>query len=232
MLDENAQDAQDVQAAEDRVPDLPRDRFIPGMDPQVVQMLEKSKEVKEEKQQAEAAKILETIDDDFRLSAWGYTDPLKITRGKEVDWVRLKIKSVGVQDVIERTEKKAPRPPSQMKGYKKGSTEALAVGSQSAVIVREVDYSDPGYMEKLDAHNRRSGQIIMLAGLAYDWSDPNDKNKPILKGADVDSNNEIIDEDACLLKLRRMGITGSHYAMILKNIRGLTEDDEAREGLE
>lgn len=220
-----------TQSAVDRMPDVP-EQFIPGLDPAIASMGKKNQETKVAAQEKEAAKILETIDDDFVLSAWGYTDELKLTKGNDVQRFRLKIKSVGVQDVIERTEKTAPRPPSSVKGYKKGSAEALAVGSQIGVIVREVDYSDPAYMEKMDAHNRRSGQIILLAGLAYDWKDPKDSGRLILKGANVEATNDIIDEEACLLRLRRMGMTGAHYALVLKNIRGLTEDEEVREGRE
>lgn len=215
---------------ENLVPEIKE--HVAGIDPALVAYAKKEEATKIQSQEREAAKMLETLDEDFSLSAWGWTDELKITRGDKTEHVRLRIKSVGVQDVIENTEKKAPRPPSSMKSYKKGSAEALALGSQQAVIVREVDYSDPGYMEALDAHNRRSGQIILLGALAYDWYDPSDKNRLILKGADITIPNEIIDESKCLARLRRMGFTGPHYTIMLKNVRGLTEDEEAREAQE
>lgn len=194
-----------------------------------LQYYEEQKEEKEQQQKHDVARIIDNFDDDFTLSSWGYTSDLKITKGKETQSIQLKIKSVGVADVIEQTSKGQPRPPSTVKSYKKGTREALALGSKYDVIVREIDESDPAYLQQMEEHNRRSGQLIMLAGLAYDIDVPKGSGNFVLKGADVNSQSSIIDPDGALKWLRNRGITGSHYAQILKDIRGLTEDLEEQE---
>lgn len=195
-------------------------------------LVSEQKEEKAEQEQKDIARIIENFDDDFTLSSWGYTSDLKITKGPKKYAIQLKIKSVGVADVIEQTGKNQPRPPSVVKPYKKGSKEALALGSKYDVIVREIDESDPSYQQSMDEHNRRSGQLIMLAGLAYDIDVPKGSENWVLRGAELNSPSEIINPDGALKWLRDRGITGSHYSQILKDIRGLTEDVKEQEILE
>lgn len=181
---------------------------------------------KEKEQLEEVVRIIDNIDEDFSLSSWGYTSKLKITQGNKTEYIQLRIKSVGVSDVIEETSKGLPRPPSVMKTYKRGSVEANQLGAKHDVVVREIDESDPGYLSMLEEHNRKSGQIIVLSGLAYDlkW-----KGEPVLEGADTTRPNKIIDQDGAIKALRRIGISGAHYSQILRDIRGLTEDVEEQQ---
>ena len=199
------------------------------MPKEALQYHEELKAEKAEEVKKDLVRIIENFDDDFTLSSWGYTSDLKITRGPEVQAIKLKIKSVGVADVIEQTGKNQPRPPSAMKAMKKGSQEANALGYKHDVIVREIDEADPGYLQLIEDHNRRSGQLIMLAGLAYNIDVPKGSGNFVLKGADINAPSDIIDPDGALKWLRARGITGSHYAQILKDIRGLTEDIEEQE---
>ena len=198
------------------------------MPKEVLQYANEQAVEKQAEEKKEVARIIENFDDDFTLSSWGWTQ-LKVTRGEETESIKLKIKSVGVADVIEQTSKGQPRPPSAMKTYKSGSKEAAALGSKHPVVVREIDESDPTYLDNIEKHNRRSGQLIMLAGLAYDIKV---NGNYVLKGSNVDMPSEIIDQDGALEWLRKRGITGSHYSQILKDIRGLTEDVEEQETLE
>lgn len=195
----------------------------------VSRLVKEQKEEKFEQEQKDIALIIDNFDDDFTLSSWGWTSDLKITKGRQKSAIQLKIKSVGVADVIEQTGKGQPRPPSVVKEMKRGSQEALALGSKHAVIVREIDEADPVYLQHIDEHNRRSGQLIMLAGLAYDIEVPKGSGNFVLKGANVNAPSDILDPDGALKWLRDRGITGSHYAQILKDIRGLTEDVEEQE---
>lgn len=196
---------------------------------EALQYHEEQKAEKEQQQKHDLARIIDNFDDDFTLSSWGYTSDLKITKGEEIQNIKLKIKSVGVTDVIEQTTKGQPHPPSVIKPYKKGTREAIALGSKYDVIVREIDESDPTYLQQIEEHNRRSGQLIMLAGLAYDIEVPKGSGNFVLRGADVNAHSDIINPDGALKWLRARGITGSHYAQILKDIRGLTEDIEEQE---
>lgn len=205
-------------------------KHIPGLHPDVVKAFEEQKEDRASELEREAVKIVDNFDSDFTLSSWGYTDELKVTRGAKILPFKLRIKAVGVQDVVERTDKKQPRPPSSYKTYKKNSPEANNAGANTALLVREVDYSDPAYMVAVDEHQRRSGQIVILAALAYDWYDKD--GKLILRGADIDIPTEIIDEEACLQKLRSLRLTSTHLTTILKNVRDLTADEDRRENLE
>jgi hypothetical protein len=200
-----------------------------GMDKEVWGMFDKADEEKKQTAVKEAARVIKSLDGDFSLSAWGYTQKLKVTRGDEVDYIRLQIKSVGVADVIEQTEKNAPRPPSKLQKYKKGSAEAREWGYNFDFQVREQDNTEPDYLEKLAEHNRRSGQIIMLHGLAYDIKDPGNPGVLALEGSDLSRPNKINNVEVALAALKRMGISGGHYAQILKDIRGLTEDIEEQE---
>lgn len=188
-----------------------------------MKMGQEAQKQEQKKQLEEVVRVIDSIGEDFKLSSWGYTSRLKITKGDQVEYVKLRIKSVGVADVIEQTQKGIPRPPSQMKAYKRGSAEANALGSKHDIVVREIDEANPDYLNLLEEHNRKSGQIIVLSGLAYDltWD-----GRIVLEGSDFNNANRIIDQDAAIKALRRIGISGAHYSQILKDVRGLTEDVE------
>lgn len=201
-----------------------------SVDKGVLALFDNQDKKKEESAAKEAARILTSFDDDFTFTSYGYTQPIKLTRGDKVEYIKLPIKSVGVADVIEQTEKDAPRPPTVLRKYKRGSDEARQWGYTFDFQVREQDVSDPKYVDDLAAHNRKSGQFIILSALMDDWySGPKRTGELILKGSDPNTPTEILDRDKCLARLRRMGMSGGQYAQILRDVRGLTEDIEEQE---
>ena len=186
----------------------------------------KANKKKEKEQLEEVVRIIDNIDEDFKLSSWGYTSRLKITQGKKKEYIQLRIKSVGVADVIEETSKGMPRPPIQNIYYKKGTPEAQGFNSKIDVLVKVIDEGNEDYQRMMEEHNRKSGQIIVLSGLAYDltWD-----GAVVLEGTNTEKPNHIVDQEKAILALRRIGISGSHYSQILRDIRGLTEDIEEQE---
>lgn len=197
---------------------------IPGITPDVVR-LAKEQEEKEEKKKAEA-RVIEEIDENFSLFSWGYSEPLKITRGNKVEYIRLKIKSVGISEVIEELQAKAPTPPSVPKVYKKDSDIARQLGYKHDVVVREVDEADPEYQRLKRQHDMISSQMILLHGLAYDLKY---NGQVVLRGSDITAPSEIIDAEKALLVLKRWGLSSEAFATLVKNIRELTEAKEVAE---
>jgi hypothetical protein len=201
--------------------------FIPGLDPSIL----KEAQEQEKEQKKKDLESVQVITDIAQLvdgfCSWGYSSELKITRGDEVKKVKFKIKSIGMADVIAQYQENAPRAPSIVKGYKKGTPEAQALGSKYDVIVREIDESDPNYLRLREKADTEAGQMMVLNGLALDLKDLN--GNVVVRGADVRVANEIINREEGLKALYRLGMSASHFTTLVRDIRNLTEDAEAAE---
>lgn len=195
--------------------------FIPGIDPSLVAAAAQQ----EAEKKKDAARIVDSLDG-FTLTSWGFSSALKVTRGNKVEYLKLKLKSVGVQDVMEYYQSKAPTPPSVTRTYKKDSEVVRQLGYKHDVVVREIDEANGDYLRAKAKHDNESGQYIALAALGYDLKIG---GQVVMKGADMNVPNEIIDQDAALIALRQLGLSSSHYAEIMKNVRTLTEEAEAQE---
>lgn len=196
--------------------------YMPGISSEVLKMAEED----EKKQKAEAAKVIEDIGEDFTLFSWGYSEPLKITRNGKSEYITLKIKSVGIGDIMESYQEKMPSPPSTKRMFKKGSVEARELGYNHDVILTQVDEGNPVYLEMKRKHDNEAGQEILLRGLCYDlkWD-----GKLVLKGKEISTPTEVLDKDGALKALRKMGLTAEHFGSIVKSIRELTADAEVEE---
>lgn len=202
------------------------DDFIPGIDPEILKMGQEETKA-QEKIDAESVKTITDFDQLGSFCSWGLSSKLRIQRGDSVSYFNVPIKSVGVADIIEQYQQNAPRPPSVMKGYQKGSPEALAVGSKIAVLIREVDEANPEYLRMKEKADTEASQMIILSGLAMDLKHPK-TGAIVVKGSDVTRPNEILDRDGALLALRSLGMSGTHFSTLVSDIRLLTQDaDEA-----
>lgn len=199
---------------------------IPGMSPELVREAEEINKAK----QREDAKVLDALlDDDFTLFSWGETEPLKITRGGKAEYLRFRIKSVAISDIMDSYQSSMPSPPAILKTYKKDSDVARQLGQKHDVVVWEVNEADSAYREMKQKHDTDASQEILLRGLAHDF---NYKGKLVLKGANVKEPTQILDKEGALAYLQRIGLSSDHFAAIVKNIRNLTNEAETQETLE
>lgn len=195
--------------------------FVPGLS----QIIEIAKKEDQERKQ-EDARIVSDFKN-FSLTSWGYTRPLKITHGATVEYIRLKIKSLGLSDVMEAIELERPMPPSIRKGYKKDTETARQfTNGKHDVVVYEIDEADPVYIAALRRYNMRVAQMWVVYGLAIDLELD---GEPVIRGADITRPNEVIDMNKALAAIRRTGISQTHYASIMEDIRLLTADVEEAE---
>ena len=201
---------------------LESNEWVPGIAPDVIKAA-KEDEAREKK---EAAKVIEDIGEDFSLFSWGYSDELKTTRAGKVEYKRLKLKSVGVQEIMESYQKSMPSPPSVKRTIKKNSPEAKELGYQHDIIITQVDESDAEYRRMKSEHDNAAGQEILLRGLMYDLKF---NGQVVLKGADPTQPTEILDKVGAMKALKRMGLTAEHFSSIVKSIRELTADSEVEE---
>mgnify|MGYP001577330060 FL=1 len=172
------------------------------------------------------AKVLESLDEDFTFASYGLTEPLKITRGNQTDYIQLKIKSVGVAEILEITQKDAPRPPTQIKTYKRDTEIARQFGYKHDTVVREIDENHPDYAKAKQEYDAKVSQLILLKGLNYNltWN-----GQIVLRGEDPNAPTEIVDMDAALKAIRKKGLSSNHFAIVVKNIRQLTEEAEGQD---
>lgn len=187
------------------------------------------REIESDKRKADeaTARIIEDIDENFSMYSWGYTTPLKITRGEKVEYIRLKIKSAGVAEVMESWQKKTPVPPTSPEVIKRNSPEARRLGYKHDVMVDRVKEGDPAYRRALSEFNNELGKEIFLRSIAYDIYD---NGKLILKGNDLTQPNEIIDAAAALkIIFNRWDLSMSHFAQVTADVRELTESAEVEE---
>jgi hypothetical protein len=171
------------------------------------------------------AEILESLDG-MSFYSWGYSRPLKVTLGGDEKYLRLKIKSIGMTELMESLRKDAPKPPSTRKTIKKGSDVAKELGYKHDVLIYEQDEADPEYLRQLDVHNTRVSQMIVMQGLAYDLKLGDDV---VLRGNDITKPNDVTDQDKVLERFRQMGFSSEHFSTLVEDISNLTKSREAEE---
>lgn len=199
--------------------------FIPGMPGDVMQDLQQ----RTEKQKEEIVKTIESLDD-MTFFSWGYTPPLKLTRGERVEYVKIKIKSVGVGQVIEEYQHKLPTPPATMKTYKADSDVARNLNQRHPVVVWEINEADPDYLRMKQKHETEASQMILLHGLAYNLK--GDNGEIVLYGEELNEPSRVINPQAALARLAKMGFSSNHFGQIVKAVRELTDEVEKKEDLE
>ena len=196
---------------------------------------EMDKEIKKAEVEAkkEKVKVIESLDN-FSFFSWGYSEPLKITRGNErtrvneIEYVQFKIKSIGVTEVMEELQAKAPTPPAKAVTHKRGSDIAQQLGVKHDVLVWEVNEADENYIKDRQKYNTIFSQKVLLHGLAYDLKVGSEL---VLEGANINSPSKIHNEEAALRALRAMGLSSEHYTIMVRSIRELTAEKEQAENL-
>lgn len=204
------------------------EEYVPGLTQGVFE-IEKEQERSKKEAEKQVGQVVDKITEDFSLCAWGYTEPLKVTLGDKIEYRVLKIKSIGINEILEQLQAKQPTPPSVIKTYKKGSEVAQQLGYRHDVSVRERDETDPTYMRELQKYNSDVSQYILLSGLAYNLTY---KGELVLKGEDIHVPSEILNMEKAMLALKRWGLSSNHFATIVKNIRELTSEKELEEDME
>ena len=198
--------------------------FTPGISQDVLRAAAEE----EKREQVDAAKIIdiEDISEEFSLFSWGWSDPLKVTSNGVEERRRFKIKSVGIAELMETYQAKMPAPPASRKMIKRDTPEAREYGYKHDTLVYEINEADATYLEMKRQHDNEAGQEIVLRGIAYDLKYD---GKIVMKGKDTRSPNEIIDREGTLKAFRRFGLTAEHFAILVKNIRELTAEAQAKE---
>ena len=191
--------------------------------------MDKAQEKSRQTANKEAAEILESLDD-VSFFSWGQTDPLKVTKGGQETYLRIKIKSLGISEIIEEMAANAPVPPAVMKTHKRDSEVARRLGFRHDTIVWERNEADPTFQKAQRDHEMKVSNMILLKGLAYDLKD--EAGHVVLKGKDIHIPTEVIDAEAALRALKRLGFSSDHFTTIVNNINRLTKTQEERDDLE
>lgn len=207
-----------------------------GVDDGIMGIIEDQRKAEEEQTKLDA-KFVESVDEDFSLFSWGWSQPLKRTRGEmgkkgqvnaKVEYFRLKIKSIGMSEVMEEWQSKMPTPPSMLKAYKKDSDVARQLGQKHEVVVWEINEADPSYQRDRQKFNSELGKALLLHSLAYDIKDR--AGRLVLRGDSLNEPNQVIDSAAALdIIFSRWGLTSEHFAAITNDVRKLTEAKEEQE---
>lgn len=202
----------------------------------VIGIIKEQREADQEQARLDA-KFIENIDEDFSLFSWGWSQPLKRTRSEmgkkgqintKVEYFRLKIKSIGMSEVMEEWQSKMPTPPAMLKAYKKDSDVARQLGQKHEVVVWEINEADPSYQRERQKFNSELGKALLLHSLAYDLRDR--EGKLVLVGALLNQPNQVIEPAAALnIIFNRWGLTSEHFAAITNDVRKLTEAKEEQE---
>ncbi len=200
-------------------------QYVPGIPMDIRQDFQKL----EEKKQEDMVRTIESLDD-MTFFSWGYTEPLKLTRGDVVEKVRIKIKSVGVGQVIEEYQHKLPNPPATLKTYKADSDVARSLNVKHPVAVWSVNEADPDYLRMKQKHETEASQMILLHGLAYNLK--GDNGQEVLCGDNLNEPSRVIDAPAALRRLGQMGFSSEHFGQIVRAVRELTSEAEKQEDLE
>lgn len=203
-----------------------------GVDPSVIEMdkeISQSEKERKKKAESEFVRAIESIDENFSLFSWGWSKPLKITRNEKTEYITLRIKSVGISEILEQLQAKAPVPPTISRVHKKDSDVVRQLGLKHDVLVKEIDEGDPSYQRAKREHENLVGKVILVNGLAYDFKKD---GAYVLKGSDVSSPSEVVDFEVALdFVTKRLGITTSHFTTLLNDITELTSTRERVEDL-
>lgn len=150
---------------------------------------------------------IETISEPGAFLAWGYSR-LKVRRGDHTLVVRVRIESVA-QDLVESLRKAAPRPPQKtiMLDPQSEDGRRLGVTTRQKAIVP--DFTDPQYLEALEAHNLRFTREIVGRGVASKLT--------LRDGGSVAQTSE-----EKYQALTERGLSGAHFTELVQDILNLT----------
>lgn len=178
----------------------------------------------------------DVISDQDNLFSWGYTEELMVTKGIDiktrkpiVEYRQFKIKSVGMSELMEEIQNKAPVPPASLRAYKADSDVARQLGRKHDVVVYEVNEADPGFQRAKRKHETDSAFTIVLYGIAHDLKL---NGEIVLNGSDITRPSVVVDQEKALQAVKNLGMSSEHFGMIVRNIRELTQEREAEEDLE
>ncbi len=150
------------------------------------------------------------------LDAWGYAN-IKVTRGRDVKVVQIKIKSVP-QDVIDSMQEDAPQPPTIDVMLDPSNPEHAALGIKTRQKGRIQNFGDPDYLARLRAHSENVTRRIVGLGVHEDERLYNADGTPA------------VTPDERFTALQRMKLSNSHFSDIAIAIMQLTSfSDEERE---
>jgi hypothetical protein len=135
---------------------------------------------------------------------------VRVTRDgvpKDLEFV---IRSAGIAEMLEQMQKDAPKPPARMQMVRWDSEvgRALNVARGTSKPYYMGDLSDPEYLEKVEAHNRKTMFATINRSLVVDFVDK--------EGRPVQTTDA----------LQTMGLTLGHFQKINLDIERLTQRDE------
>jgi len=157
--------------------------------------------------------------------AWGWSD-LKVTQDGVVKYKRVRIKSIGLAEMMERFSRQGPVPPRRTTLVKRDSAEGRSAGLTHDKLMIEEDFTDAKFKEDQRAFNMRVMYLIVLGGLAVDICDRN--GNLVVKSNATRSATEIIDEDAAILALKDQEFSNDHIERLYADIRALTSSEQKR----
>ena len=138
----------------------------------------------------------------------------------------MKIKSIGVVDVMENLAKEVPTAPSAVKFVAADSKEGKAMNLKEDRMMEYCNESDEGYLLKLREHNNRAMWNVLLAGLAATIEDTD--GTPVVVSNDEHSATEVKNRERAIVILKGSGISNEHLVAITDAIRDLTRLEKDR----
>lgn len=198
---------------------------IPGIGADIIK---ENQEMQKDRQRQDVEVLGETLED-FSFFSWGLSEKLKVTQDGKTKYVQLRIKSVGIADILEVYQKKQPTPPAVLRTYKKDSEVARELGKRHDIVVWESNEADPTYLEEKRKHDNDASQEILLRGLGHNLVSD---GKVVLRGGKLQEPTEIIDREGAMKALQRMGLTSEHFGSIVRSIRELTAEKDTEEDRE
>jgi len=169
---------------------------------------------KEKQLDIETIPLTEIVEGSSVFESTG-TSYLKVTYKGEIRKLAIPIKSKGVSEIIEEFSKDAPTPPTKEVVIESDSEIGKMLRFTKKKPVRMFDLSNSEYLKEKEKHDTTLGFKVAFQGIDL-----------IIRDRD---GNIVEDEDKKLNILRAMGMTGSQFLQLVKDIQDLTRWQEDRE---
>lgn len=157
------------------------------------------------KERVRAVSKLRVGEDLFLSTGYSY---VKVTRGGQVEVLKLPIQSTGMAEVMERIRANEPKPPSNPKRVEPDTEVGRAMKLSKTQFVNMPDLADPEYTRAMAQYQQDLTYEIIGQGLALEIYDV---------GGEL-----VTDRDGKIKALRSLGMSITQFTQIANDIQDLT----------
>ncbi|MBU2395760.1 MAG: hypothetical protein KKH70_20690 [Gammaproteobacteria bacterium] len=159
----------------------------------------------------EVVRVTEFRDGESIFESRGFSR-VKVTKDGKARALEIPIKSTGISELVESFVRNAPKPPEKKFLAKPDDEVGKELGLTANKWVFLPDMNDEDYKKRVQDHDQRMGNAILLKGIDV-----------VIKDKD---GGIVEDEDKKIEVFKHMGMSTDHFQQVINDIQALTRWSE------